>query len=74
MEIVIKIPDEIYKKYMDDRTHVTDVLHAVRHGTLLPKGHGDLIDRNDLSLMTVHLVDGVFLCDAPTIIEADRGE
>ena len=44
MEIVIKIPDEIYKKYMDDRTHVTDVLHAVRHGTPLPEGHGRLKD------------------------------
>ena len=53
MEIVIKIPDEIYKKYMDDRTHVTDVLHAVRHGTPLPEGHtfeitkdGEIIEKS----------------------------
>lgn len=46
MEMVITIPDEIYKKYMDDRTHVTDVLHAVRCGTPLPKEHGRLKDIN----------------------------
>ena len=48
MQIVIDIPDEIYKKYMDDRVRVTDVLHAVRHGTPLPKGCGRLIDGDKL--------------------------
>jgi ribosomal protein S27AE len=37
MQIVIDIDEEIYKKYMDDWTHSTDVLHAVRHGTPLKK-------------------------------------
>lgn len=37
MKIVIDIDEEIYKKYMDDRTHATDVLHAVRCGTPLEK-------------------------------------
>ena len=35
MKLIVDIPDEIYKQYMDDRVRVTDVLHAVRHGTLL---------------------------------------
>ena len=35
MKLIVDIPDEIYKKYMDDRVRVTDVLHAVRHGTSL---------------------------------------
>ena len=82
MQIVIDIPDEIYKKYMDDRVRVTDVLHAVRHGTPLPKGHGRLIDADELkrtmekdkrrALSFVDLTDFVWL--APTIIEADKGE
>ena len=48
MKLIVDIPDEIYKKYMDDRTHVTDVLHVVRNGTQLPKHHGHLIDANKL--------------------------
>lgn len=47
MKLVIEIPDEIYKKYIDDRTHVTDVLHAVRHGKPLPEHHGRLIDADE---------------------------
>ena len=36
MKLIVDIPDEIYKKYMDDRIRTTiDVLHAVRHGTPL---------------------------------------
>ena len=48
MKLIVDISEEIYKKYMDDRIGVTDVLHAVRHGTILPKHHGDLIDVNVL--------------------------
>lgn len=35
MKLIVDISDEIYKKYMDDRTGTTDVLHAVSHGTPL---------------------------------------
>ena len=35
MKLIVDIPDEIYKKYMDDRIGTTDVLHAVSHGTTL---------------------------------------
>jgi hypothetical protein len=31
-----------------------------------------LIDEKDLSLMTIHIIDGIFVCDAPTIVEADK--
>ena len=74
IELVIKISMPIYKAFMEDWTNTTDVLHAVRKGTNLPKGHGRLIDEKDLSLVTVHMIDGVFVCDAPTIIEADKAE
>ena len=36
MKIVIDIQDEIYNNYIDDRTHTTDILNAVIHGTPLP--------------------------------------
>lgn len=73
MQIVIDIPEEEYKDFCERYigSHNT-VINAMCKGTPLPKGHGRLIDENDLSLMTVHLIDGVFVCDAPTIIEKDK--
>jgi len=44
MKLIVDIPDEPYKKYMDNRTNTMDVLHAVRCGTPLPEHHGRLID------------------------------
>ena len=54
---------------------------------ILPKGHGDLIDRNDLlkhydnttyhngiEERKIHFVQIGYVNDAPTIIEADRAE
>ena len=35
MKLIVDIPDEIYKKYMDERIRTIDVLHAVSHGTTL---------------------------------------
>lgn len=35
MKLIIDIPDEVYKMYMDDRIRTIDVLHAVRYGTPL---------------------------------------
>jgi len=82
MEIVIKIPDEIYKKYMDDRTHVTDVLHAVRHGTPLPKHHGRIIDESKINEVYAYteanIINNIKILrttithtDAPTIIKGE---
>ena len=82
MKMVIDLPEDIYKKYMDDYTKTVDVLHAVRHGTPLPEHHGRLIDVDDLYENTeiCHSdIDG-YACvrwkdinNAPTIIEADKG-
>lgn len=49
VELVIKIPKEIYKDikehglcgYCSDREIVTE---AIQNGTPLPKGHGDIVD------------------------------
>lgn len=51
-EILIKIPDLVYESIIvgaETSRDETDVLFAIRQGTVLPKGHGDLIDRDKLS-------------------------
>lgn len=57
MELVIKLNDETYKEVIDRTEFDTLVLgikliEAVQNGTLLPKGHGRLIDATDLLKMT----------------------
>ena len=84
MKIVIDIPDGIYKKYMDDRTHSTDVLHAVCCGTPLPEHHGRLIDADYMIKQLLSLPKDEFSTDdmwaikvlnlSPTIIEAEGSE
>ena len=49
----------------------------IQNGTPLPKGHGDLIDRNsilcdDLTCELCGYTDECFKLLAPTIIEADK--
>ena len=47
MQIVIDIPDFIYNALKEDVDCGTVNLNqAIVAGTVLPKGHGDLIDRN----------------------------
>lgn len=59
MELVIKIPDKDYEYIKDVQLWVAgsrgggktinqNVINAIKNGTPLPKGHGDLIDRNAL--------------------------
>ena len=82
IELVIKIDEEDYKTMkhniavgnplcpLGQREMVT----AVANGTPLPVKHGRLVDERDLSLMTVHMIDGKLICDAPTIVEANYAE
>lgn len=76
IELVIKIPEEEYRNIcLMSKGGIGMALYDwIANGKPLPKGHGDLIDRKDVSLWTAHLVDGIFICDAPTIIEADKRE
>lgn len=55
IELVIKIPEEEYRWIIkSDKTVFADVaskecmLHSIKNGMPLPKGHGDLIDRSVL--------------------------
>lgn len=55
IELVIKIPLEEYRLILlSDRTAMANcaskecMMYAIKNGTPLPKGHGDLMDRNEL--------------------------
>ena len=87
MQIVIDISEEMYEdlKHLNVHGFTTAVEEAVANGTPLPKGHGDLIDKNKLSKKKQYLFktdNGAFpksewfikaddLFSAPTIIPAD---
>lgn len=91
MQIVIDIDENVFTRLFDNGTEdyeiVNDDLFAIaksiRKCTPLPKGHGRLIDadelkkiiqKNDVMFMTGF---NVRICDinaTPSIIEADKGE
>lgn len=86
MQIVIDISEKDYQSMQDG--HIPfNMLNVVMNGTPLPKGHGDLIDVNDL-LDDIGLEDNGYNRDVnageiitlenidriPRIIEADNGE
>lgn len=80
IELVIKIPNRIYKTIQNRHLNIIDkeiIEDAIRNGTPLPKGHGRLIDYDDL-------IEGLDrygrknvkyqLPYSPTIIFADKEE
>lgn len=51
VELVIKIPDEVYehaKEQSEDSYDEWDAMRAIANGIPLPKGHGRLIDADKL--------------------------
>lgn len=74
MQIVIDIPDELYKANNRglEAKELWDLRVAVSTGTPLPKGHGRIIDESKIK-RTFTWDNGYIDCDAPTIIEADGG-
>ena len=81
MKLVITIDDDIYEDYLKQGatilkygTAINSLYKALWNGVPLPEHHGRLIDEKDLSLLTVHLIDGMLVCDAPTIIEGSESE
>lgn len=45
MKLIIDIPDKDYCTYINEESYLPlDILCAIRSGTPLPKGHGDLKD------------------------------
>ena len=84
IELVIKLPEEVYKNIQSKSTEIQAegyvVENAILNGTPLPKGHDRLIDVKDLKKIIKDndplTMTGfnVRLCDidnTPTIIEGD---
>ena len=73
VELVIKIPKEVYEDIKDSNVIFRDdertCYEAVQNGIPLPKGHGRLIDADDVNN---HIIGFVNLSGCPTIIEADK--
>ena len=84
IELVIKIPEEHFKKICankEDSIIAHDTCRRIANGTPLPKGHGRLIDSNELRCENADFDTYNDYClmfdeidNAPTIIEADKAE
>jgi len=81
MQIVIDIPEEIYNSACTanniwDMRMAGFVCSAISNGTLLPKGHGRLIDADNLPLNAIDDANygSNYIRIAQTIIEADKAE
>ena len=74
MQIVIKISKEDYERLKEYEkapfnSLTSRVYEAIANGTPLPKGHGRLIDADDIDN---HIIGHVDTSSCPTIIEADK--
>jgi len=89
MQIVIDIEEKRFRDIQRISTvqlkgRTPTLEQVIAHGRLLPKGHGDLIDRDDLladsyciddwSGNEVNIVDVMTVKMADAIIEADKAE
>ena len=78
MQVVIEIPEEQYdalcmKGVFALESQLPSFLKVLRNGTPLPKGHGDLIDRDELIKDRVSNDITVILANtAKTLIPADK--
>jgi hypothetical protein len=74
MYVVIDIPNYVYESIMNMRGKGSMFEEAVKIGTPLPKGHGRLIDEDFILRNAKNVQTIVDVNNAPTIIEADKGE
>ena len=69
MKLIIEIPDNYdLSKIQNGSIASRIILNAVANGTPLPKGHGRLIDADDIDN---HIMGHVDTRSCPTIIGAD---
>ena len=85
IELVIKIPEELYEAYKGRQPMLGDagmdmIAQAIANGTLLPKGHGRIVDIGSYEGMVIasrtycgvnKLIE---VAELDTIIEADKVE
>ena len=74
-KIVINISDGTYNRCKNERVgllpfDIPEVCDAIKNGTTLPKGHGRLIDANEVGKYVI--IGNADLRKCPTIIEADK--
>ena len=70
IELVVKIPKEEYEMIVNSEDCGLHTLtRVIANGTPLPKGHGKLIDADDIDN---HIIGHVDTRSCPTIIEADK--
>ena len=86
MQIVINISDEEYKKISNSNPSYADdfsIYYAIKNGVPIPKGHGRLVDADEIDNNIYDLTRSMDLNygqisevvdTAPTIIEANRSE
>lgn len=90
MQIVIDIDDNLYTRLFDNgENYVADMRRAcvaIRNGAVLPKGHGDLIDLEEVRDRYVNIIKvsnseleslrmlAEILDTSPIIIEAESEE
>lgn len=76
MKIVIDIPDYNLGEVQNGSIACKVILDAVKNGTVLPKGHGDLVERKCKNKICRDCVyeDVCYRLDASVIIPADKGE
>ena len=87
MQIVIDIPEQLISELNDDNYNAiikwydSTLYHAIKTGTVLPEGHGRLIDiskyENNFFNVAISYDDGShihekYTSELPTIIEADK--
>ena len=80
IELVIKISEETYE-YWKEHKYEYVLAEAIAKGTPLPKGHGRLIEDTFTTVTDIREDGSEFtyvpygeIENAPTIIEADKGE
>lgn len=76
MQIVIDIPDEIYKDIESRDWKNTiwardSLMRYIHEGVVLPKHHGRLIDADRL-MRVDHIILESQVDNAPTVIDADK--
>ena len=76
MQIIIDIPDEEYEIIKKSNAPMSWAEYLIKNGTPLPKGHGDLIDRQELLKLPIDKANypSNYVKYAQTIIEKDRGK
>ena len=71
----VKLIIECYEQTYEECKRIqglSETAFVIANGTPLPKGHGDLIDRDELSPKIHGAKSIVAVLEAPAIVEADK--